>query len=95
METNAHSGAYNGLGVIYAEQKKLDLAIKNWSLAIQKNRQNFEAVLNLAFAYMEINEKKKALEFRLKLTDVPQEKVGGFRLNPEHFRDESDLGDLR
>ncbi|HKY52728.1 MAG TPA: hypothetical protein VJM08_00420 [Anaerolineales bacterium] len=39
--------------------------------------------------------KKKALEFRLKLTDVPQEKVGGFRLNPEHFRDESDLGDLR
>lgn len=39
--------------------------------------------------------KKKGHEFRFKLTDVPQEKVGGFRLNPEHFRDESDLGDLR
>lgn len=39
--------------------------------------------------------KKIDLEFRLKLSDVPQEKVGGFRLNPEHFRDENDLGDLR
>lgn len=39
--------------------------------------------------------KKESLEFRLKLSDVPQEKVGGFRLNPEHFRDQNDLGDLR
>lgn len=39
--------------------------------------------------------KKMKLDFRLKLSDVPQEKVGGFRLNPEHFRDENDLGDLR
>jgi arylsulfatase A-like enzyme/Tfp pilus assembly protein PilF len=62
VQSNEHSGAYNSLGVIYAEQKKLDLAIKNWLLAIQKNRQNYEAVLNLAFAYMEINQKKKALD---------------------------------
>jgi hypothetical protein len=35
------------------------------------------------------------LDFHLKLSDVPQEKVGGFRLNPEHFRDKTDLEGLR
>jgi len=39
--------------------------------------------------------KKTNLDFHLKLSDVPQEKVGGFRLNPEHFRDKGDLEDLR
>jgi hypothetical protein len=38
---------------------------------------------------------KAKLEFHLKLNDVPQEKVGGFRLNPEHFRDKNDLEGLR
>ncbi len=38
---------------------------------------------------------KTKLDFHLKLNDVPQEKVGGFRLNPEHFRDKSDLEGLR
>jgi hypothetical protein len=38
---------------------------------------------------------KMKLDFHLKLSDVPQEKVGGFRLNPEHFRDKTDLEDLR
>lgn len=39
--------------------------------------------------------KKMGLDFHLKLSDIPQEKVGGFRLNPEHFRDKNDFGDLR
>lgn len=39
--------------------------------------------------------KKKNLDFHLKLNDVPQEKVGGFRLNPEHFRDKTEMDDLR
>jgi hypothetical protein len=39
--------------------------------------------------------KKTKLDFHLKLNNVPQEKVGGFRLNPEHFRDKSNLDDLR
>jgi cell division protein 48 (CDC48)-like len=39
--------------------------------------------------------KKMKLDFHLKLSNVPQEKVGGFRLNPEHFRDKTDLEDLR
>ena len=38
---------------------------------------------------------KAKLDFHLKLNNVPQEKVGGFRLNPEHFRDRSDLEGLR
>jgi hypothetical protein len=40
--------------------------------------------------------KKMAKEdYHLKLSDVPHEKTHGFRLNPEHFRDESNLEDLR
>jgi Cell division protein 48 (CDC48), N-terminal domain len=35
------------------------------------------------------------VDFHLKLRDVPQEKVKGFRLNPEHYRDNIDLEDLR
>jgi len=34
-------------------------------------------------------------DYHLKLSDVPHEKTGGFRLNPEHFRDDSNLEDLR
>lgn len=39
--------------------------------------------------------KKMKLDFHLKLSELPQEKVGGFRLNPDHFRDKNDLEDLR
>lgn len=35
------------------------------------------------------------VDFHLKLSDVPHEKTKGFRLNPEHFRDETNLEDLR
>ena len=34
-------------------------------------------------------------DFHLKLSDVPQEKTKGFRLNPEQFRDKTNLEDLR
>jgi hypothetical protein len=35
------------------------------------------------------------LDFHLKLRDVPQENIKGFRLDPEHFRDKTNLEDLR
>lgn len=35
------------------------------------------------------------MDYHLKLSDVPQEKTKGFRLSPEHFRDKTDLEDLR
>jgi hypothetical protein len=35
------------------------------------------------------------MDYHLKLSDVPQENTKGFRLNPEHFRDETNLDDLR
>jgi hypothetical protein len=35
------------------------------------------------------------IDYHLKLSDVPQENTQGFRLNPEHFRDKTDLEDLR
>ena len=39
--------------------------------------------------------KKAKLEYYLKLKDVPREAVKGFRLNPEHYRNDSELEKLR
>jgi len=39
--------------------------------------------------------KKAKLEYYLKLKDVPRQGVGGFRLNPDHYRDDSELEKLR
>jgi len=39
--------------------------------------------------------KKMKLDFRLKLSDVAQERVRGFRIDPKHSRDKTDLEDLR
>jgi hypothetical protein len=35
------------------------------------------------------------MDFHLKLKDVPQENIKGFRLDPDHFRDKTNLEDLR
>ncbi|MEO9321256.1 MAG: hypothetical protein ABI361_11330 [Nitrososphaera sp.] len=39
--------------------------------------------------------KKEKLEYYLKLSEVPREAVGGFRLDPENYRDDSELEKLR
>jgi hypothetical protein len=39
--------------------------------------------------------KKRKLEYHLKLNDIPYESTSGFRLNPEYYRDEKELEDLR
>jgi Cell division protein 48 (CDC48), N-terminal domain len=39
--------------------------------------------------------KMAKVDYHLKLSDVPQERTKGFRLNPEHFRDKTNLEDLR
>jgi len=62
IAANPHSAsAYNGLGVIYAKQKNWTDAIRNWELALQENNKDYDAMLNLAFAFMENNQNEKAL----------------------------------
>ena len=39
--------------------------------------------------------KKRKLEYYLKLVDIPYQSTAGFRLNPDYYRDEKDLADLR
>ena len=39
--------------------------------------------------------RKEKLEYYLKLSEVPHEHVGGFRLDPENYRDDSELEKLR
>lgn len=39
--------------------------------------------------------KRKKLEYHLKLSDIPYESTSGFRLNPEYYRDERELEELR
>lgn len=63
IAANPHlAGAYNTLAVIHANRKNWDEAIKNWSLALRENSRNYDAMLNLAYAYLENGQKEKALE---------------------------------
>jgi tetratricopeptide (TPR) repeat protein len=63
IHANPHlAGAYNGLGVIHATRKNWPEAIKNWTLALNENRKNYDAMLNLAFAYLENQQREKALD---------------------------------
>ena len=39
--------------------------------------------------------KKRKLEYYLKLSEVPFEPTGGFRLDPDNYRDDSELEKLR
>jgi hypothetical protein len=39
--------------------------------------------------------KKRKLEYYLKLVEIPYQSTGGFRLNPEYYRNAMDLEDLR
>ena len=39
--------------------------------------------------------KKSKLQYYLKLRDVPHQQARGFRLNPEDYRDDSELEKLR
>ena len=39
--------------------------------------------------------KKRKLNYHLKLNDIPYEKTSGFRLDPDNYRDDSLLEDLR
>jgi hypothetical protein len=39
--------------------------------------------------------KKRKLDYYLKLEEIPYEKTLGFRLDPENYRNEEDLVDLR
>lgn len=38
---------------------------------------------------------RRKLEYHLKLSDIPYESTSGFRLNPEYYRDEKELEELR
>ena len=45
--------------------------------------------------WLKMRMKKAKLEYYLKLKDVPHEAVKGFRLNPDHYRDDNELEKLR
>ena len=63
VAANPHlAGAYNTLAVIHANRKNWNEAIRNWSLALKENNRNYDAMLNLAYAYVENQQKDKALE---------------------------------
>ncbi|HSE41262.1 MAG TPA: sulfatase-like hydrolase/transferase, partial [Acidobacteriota bacterium] len=54
------ANAHNGLGVAYASQKNWPKAIEAWRTALNENDQNYDAMLNLAYAYLEIQDKTNA-----------------------------------
>jgi hypothetical protein len=59
------------------------------------NRQEGNTFEDRLAMWMNKQLKKMKREYNLKLKDIPQETVKGFRLNPESFRTDRDLDDLR
>jgi arylsulfatase A-like enzyme/Tfp pilus assembly protein PilF len=55
------ANAYNGLGVAFANQKNWPQAIESWKTALNQNVKNYDAMLNLAYAYLEIKDTTNAL----------------------------------
>ena len=68
------------LRVIYPEIEKQEAGRMEERFALWMNKQL---------------KKMANIDYHLKLSDVPQENTKGFRLNPEHFRDKTNLEDLR
>jgi tetratricopeptide (TPR) repeat protein len=56
-----NASAYSGLGFVHAYQKNWQEAIRLWNLAIKNDDKQFDAMLNLAFAYIETQQKSKAI----------------------------------
>lgn len=59
------------------------------------NRQEGNTFEERLALWMNKQLKRMKLEYNLKLKDIPQEKVRGFRLDPESFRTDRDMDDLR
>lgn len=59
------------------------------------NRQEGNTFEEKLAMWMNKQLKKMKREYNLKLKDIPQETVKGFRLDPESFRTDRDLDDLR
>jgi tetratricopeptide (TPR) repeat protein len=55
------ANAHNGLGVVYASQKNWPKAIECWKVALTENKKNYDAMLNLAYAYLQLQDKTNAL----------------------------------
>jgi arylsulfatase A-like enzyme/Tfp pilus assembly protein PilF len=74
IAANPHSGgAYNSLAVVHASRKNWSEAIRNWSLALKENNKNYDAMLNLAYAYLENQQNDKAVElFKQFEKDAPR-----------------------
>jgi hypothetical protein len=54
------------------------------------------SIIEQQFAFwLEKQFKKRNLEYYLKLSEVPYESTYGFRLNPEYYRDDKELEELR
>jgi len=54
--------AYLNMAILYKEQKKLDLAIENYRIAIQVNPQYSLAYYNLALLYTDLDSTEKAID---------------------------------
>ena len=71
------ASAYNGLGVIYASEKNWPEAIRYWQLSVDRTESNYDALLNLAYAYLQQNERNKALPlFERFVKNAPEARYG-------------------
>src|SRR5262249_31789721 len=53
--------AYNGLAAAYEGKHEWQLAADTWTLAMQHNSQNFDAMFHAAYDYIQLNQPEKAI----------------------------------
>jgi tetratricopeptide (TPR) repeat protein len=58
------------LGVAYIEQGRVDEAVKNFNLALEKDPNRIEVLLNLAKLYAQRNDTKQAFNYYQKVLDI-------------------------
>ena len=85
-------GAWVGLFHIYFDP---DLVDKLLDLHPEIEKQEGNDIEQCFVLWLSKQMKKSKLEYYLKLSDVPREATHGFRLNPEDYRDDSELVKLR
>jgi type IV pilus assembly protein PilF len=56
-------GPYNGLGVIYAAEKKMELAADNWRKAVENDSEQYDAMYNLGILLTQMNRFEEALKY--------------------------------
>jgi tetratricopeptide (TPR) repeat protein len=78
IEIKPHPSFYNNLGNVYEKQKKYQLAINHYQLALEMDSLNTDAMNNLGVVYFKIGDINQAIDFVQKSIEINPETKDGY-----------------